>query len=108
VATAATATYREQYRREHIPPHYQGWLHLVFTFGIGGTALAWSVLQVEQVRAAEWLTIRSRSCTRTSPGTGPPRAMHHLKRGLRLVYERHTRQASPLLHGRRHGTRRAA
>lgn len=93
MATDATATYREQYRREHIPPRYQGWRHLVFTFGIGGTALAWSVLQVEQVRAVEWLTIPLTFLyANFAEYWGHRGPMHHLKRGLRLVYERHTRQ----------------
>jgi len=93
VATDATATYREQYRREHIPPRYQGRLHLLFTFGIGGTALAWSVLQVEQVRAVEWLTIPLTFLyANFAEYWGHRGPMHHLKRGLRLVYERHTRQ----------------
>ena len=35
MATEAAAGYRELYRREYIPPHYRGWRHLAFTFGIG-------------------------------------------------------------------------
>lgn len=93
MATEAVATYREQYRREHIPPHYQGGLHLAFTFGIGGAALVWSALQVEQVRPLEWLTVPLTFLyANFAEYWGHRGPMHHLKRGLRLVYERHTRQ----------------
>ena len=93
MATAAVAAYREQYRQEHIPPHYKGWLHLVFTFGIGGAALATAILQLEQVRPLEWLTIPITFLyTNFAEYWGHRGPMHHLKRGLRLVYERHTKQ----------------
>jgi len=93
MATAAVAAYREQYRQEHIPPHYKGWLHLVFTFGIGGAVLATAILQLEQVRPLEWLTIPIAFLyTNFAEYWGHRGPMHHLKRGLRLVYERHTKQ----------------
>jgi hypothetical protein len=89
----AVQVFREDYRREHVPPHYKGWLHLLFTFGIGGCAFTWCVLQVEAVRPMEWLalplTILYANLAEYWGHRGP---MHHLKRGLRLVYERHTRQ----------------
>ena len=93
MATAAVAAYREQYRLEHIPPQYKGWLHLVFTFGIGGAVLATAILQLEQVRPLEWLTIPIAFLyTNFAEYWGHRGPMHHLKRGLRLVYERHTKQ----------------
>jgi hypothetical protein len=93
MATAAVAAYREQYRQEHIPPHYKGWLHLAFTFGIGGVALATAILQLEHVRPLEWLTVPIAFLyTNFAEYWGHRVPMHHLKRGLRLVYERHTKQ----------------
>jgi hypothetical protein len=93
VATEAVAAFREQYRREHIPAHYQGWRQLAFTFGIGGAVFAGSVLQVEQVRPLEWLAIPLTFLyANLAEYWGHRGPMHHLRRGLRLVYERHTRQ----------------
>jgi hypothetical protein len=93
MTSEATQAFREDYRREHVPPHYSGRLHLVFTFGIGGCAFAWCVLQVEQVRPVEWLTFPLAFLyANLAEYWGHRGPMHHLKRGLRLVYERHTRQ----------------
>jgi hypothetical protein len=93
MATAAVAAYREQYRQEYIPPQYKGWLHLAFTFGIGGVALATAILQLEHVRPLEWLTVPIAFLyTNFAEYWGHRGPMHHLKRGLRLVYERHTKQ----------------
>jgi len=93
MAADAVAAYREQYRQEHVPPGYQGWRHLLFTFGIGGAAMAAAILQLEQVRPLEWLAIPlTFFYTNFAEYWGHRGPMHHLKRGLRLVYERHTRQ----------------
>jgi hypothetical protein len=93
MATAAVAAYREQYRREHIPPRYQGWRHLMFTFGIGGAAMIAAILQLGQVRTLEWLAIPLTFLySNFAEYWGHRGPMHHLKRGLELVYERHTRQ----------------
>ena len=87
------SNYRDQYRQEHIPPRYKGWQHLLFTFGIGGAALVGSALQVEQVRPLEWLAIPLTFLyANFAEYWGHRGPMHHLKRGLRLVYERHTKQ----------------
>ena len=89
----STAAYREEYRREHVPPHYQGWLHLAFTFGVGGLALAGCVLRLEQPTALEWLTVPLTFLyANLAEYWGHRGPMHHRRRGLGLVYERHTRQ----------------
>jgi hypothetical protein len=89
----SVAAFREQYRREHVPARYRGGLHLAFTFGIGGSVLAWSGLQVEQVQPLEWLalpfTFLYANFAEYWGHRGP---MHRLTRGFRLVYERHTCQ----------------
>jgi hypothetical protein len=93
MAADAVAAYREHYREEHVPPGYQGWRHLLFTFGIGGAAVVAAILQLEQVRPLEWLAIPLTFLyTNFAEYWGHRGPMHHLKRGLRLVYERHTRQ----------------
>lgn len=85
--------FREQYRREHIPASYRGWLHLSFTFGVGGLVLAWSLLQLDEVRPIERLTVPLAFLySNLSEYFGHRGPMHHPTRGLRLVYERHTRQ----------------
>ena len=89
----STASFREQYRSEHIPAGYRGWLHLVFTFGIGGAAMVASILQLDHVRPLEWLAVPLTFLyANFAEYWGHRGPMHHLKRGLRLVYERHTRQ----------------
>ena len=85
--------FRDEYRRVHIPRGYRGWLHLVFTFGVGGTAFACCLLQLEAIRPLEWLTIPITFLyANLAEYWGHRGPMHHLTRGLRLVYERHTRQ----------------
>jgi hypothetical protein len=85
--------FREQYRREHIPARYQGARHLMFTFGIGAVVMVWAALQAEHVTPLEWLTVPLTFLyANFSEYWGHRGPMHHLKRGLRLVYERHTRQ----------------
>lgn len=86
-------TYREQYRREHIPPHYSGWMHATFTFGIGGAAFVLCVMQVERPAPLEWLTVPLTFLyANLAEYWGHRGPMHHRRRGLGLVYERHSRQ----------------
>lgn len=86
-------TYRDEYRREHIPAHYRGALHLLFTFGVGGAALVACLLQLDGVRPLEWLAVPLTALyVNLAEYWGHRGPMHHLTRGLRLVYERHTRQ----------------
>jgi hypothetical protein len=93
MAAESVAAYREQYRQEHVPPGYRGWRHLLFTFGIGGAAMAGAILQLEQVRPLEWLAIPLTFLyTNLAEYWGHRGPMHHLRRGLRRVYERHTKQ----------------
>lgn len=93
MTAGAVAEFREQYRQEHVPPGYRGGRHLLFTFGIGGAVMIAAVLQLEQVRPLEWLAIPLTFLyANLAEYWGHRGPMHHLKRGLRLVYERHTRQ----------------
>lgn len=90
---ASTAAYREEYRRERIPAGYRGWRHFAFTFGVGGAILVACLLQLSDVAALEWLAVPlSAAYVNLAEYWGHRGPMHHLTRGLRLVYERHTRQ----------------
>jgi hypothetical protein len=85
--------YRERYRREHVPAGYRGGWHLVFTFGLGSAALVACLLQLEDVQPLEWLAVPVTALyANLAEYWGHRGPMHHLRRGLGLVYERHTRQ----------------
>ena len=90
---AQVREFRERYRRDHVPPRYRGALHLVFTFGGGGLALAACLLQLDAVQPLEWLAVPlSALYVNLAEYFGHRGPMHHRRRGLGLVYERHTRQ----------------
>ncbi len=90
---ASVQAFRDAYRLDHIPSRYRGGLHLVFTFGVGGAAFAWCLLQLNDVRPLEWLTVPATFLyANLAEYWGHRGPMHHLTRGLRLVYERHTKQ----------------
>jgi hypothetical protein len=85
--------FRERYRREFVSPRYRGALHLLFTFGLGTTLMVGCLLQVADVRALEWLSVPLTAIyVNLAEYWGHRGPMHHLARGLRMVYERHTRQ----------------
>jgi len=93
MVTQAVAAYREQYRQEHVPPRYQGWRHLLFTFGIGGAAMLGAILQLDAVQPLEWLAVPLTFLySNFAEYWGHRGPMHHPRRGLELVYQRHTRQ----------------
>jgi hypothetical protein len=85
--------FRAEYRRDHVPPQYRGALHLLFTFGVGGAALAICISRLVDVQPLEWLTVPLTFLyTNLAEYWGHRGPMHHKTRGLGLVYERHTRQ----------------
>jgi hypothetical protein len=85
--------FRAEYRRDHVPPQYRGALHLLFTFGVGGAALAICISRLVDVQPLEWLTVPLTFLyTNLAEYWGHRGPMHHTTRGLGLVYERHTRQ----------------
>jgi hypothetical protein len=90
---ASLQAFRDDYRRERIPPGYRGGWHLLFTFGAGGAAFVACLLALESVRPLEWLTVPAAFLyANVAEYWGHRGPMHHLTRGLGLVYERHTRQ----------------
>jgi hypothetical protein len=85
--------FREQYRRLHVPRGYRGGRHLFFTFGLGSAALVAGLLQLDQVHTLEWLAVPLTAIyANLAEYFGHRGPMHHRRRGLGLIFERHTRQ----------------
>ncbi|MCY1040954.1 sterol desaturase family protein [Corallococcus sp. bb12-1] len=86
-------TFREEYRAQVIGPGYRGWAHFAFTSLVCLTGIALALGQVEAARFWELLGV---------PGVfvlangveflGHRGPMHHKRRGLGLLFERHTAQ----------------
>src|SRR5512139_2084436 len=91
--TDRVGSYRDEYRRAHIPPYYRGWLHLLFTFGIGGAAFIACLLQLDHVQPLEWIAVPLTALyVNLAEYWGHRGPMHHRRRGLGLIFERHTLQ----------------
>jgi hypothetical protein len=91
--TERVGSYRDEYRRAHIPAYYRGWLHLLFTFGIGGAGFVACLLRLDHVQPLEWIAVPLTALyVNLAEYWGHRGPMHHKRRGLGLVYERHARQ----------------
>jgi hypothetical protein len=89
----AVARYRDEYRDREIPAGYDGRAHLAFTFGVGSLALWLCLMQLEQVRPLEWLTVPLAFLyANFSEYLGHRFPMHRPFHGLGLVYRRHAGQ----------------
>jgi len=86
-------SFRAAYRRDSIGPQYRGLVHLCFTFSLGCVVIGVSILSLEDVRPLEWLavplTFLYANLAEYFGHRGP---MHHPRRGLQIVYERHAGQ----------------
>lgn len=87
------AEFRARYRASEIGPHYTGWGHLALTSGVALLAIAFSLWHLRCVSPAQWLWapvffLFANLCEYLGH-RGP---MHHPRRGLTLLYQRHTRQ----------------
>lgn len=90
---SAIATYRAQYREQFIGRNYRGWLHFAFTVSMASTIIVLCALQLHAVTPWEWLTLPLTFVyANFAEYFGHRGPMHHLRPGLRMVYERHTRQ----------------
>lgn len=92
-APDAVLAFRQRYRREEIGPHYRGWAHFAFTSLACLAAVAFCLSRLHAVQDWEWatvpLTFLFANLAEWAGHRGP---MHHPRRGLRLIYQRHTRQ----------------
>lgn len=90
---AAVSAFRESYRRELIGAHYSGWLHFAFTSSVCLATVVFCLVRLDAVAPLEWLTVPAvflyANLVEYFGHRGP---MHHSRRGLRLLYERHARQ----------------
>lgn len=90
---SAIETYRQRYRREHVSGRYSGSLHLGFTVSVCAVTIVWCLSGLQNVTAPEWLTVPVTflyaNLVEYLGHRGP---MHHPVRGLRLIFDRHTRQ----------------
>lgn len=85
--------FREDYRREAIGPRYTGWGHFAFT-SVGSLAVVlFALSRLSGVRPAEWLMVPGAFLLANGAEyLGHKGPMHHPVRGLRLLFQRHTRQ----------------
>jgi hypothetical protein len=85
--------FRQRYRSELIGARYNGWAHLAFTVGMTAVLIAWCASQLHEVGAWEWLTVPITFLyANIAEYLGHRGPMHHPRRGLAAVFERHTRQ----------------
>ena len=87
------AAWRDQFRAEEIGPRYSGWLHFAFT-SIGSLAVvAFAASSVHGVRTFEWALLPVFFLiANLGEYFGHRGPMHHRRRGLGLVFKRHTLQ----------------
>jgi sterol desaturase/sphingolipid hydroxylase (fatty acid hydroxylase superfamily) len=90
---AAVAAFRQEYRAQHIGPHYSGVLHFSFTtFG----SLAVIALALSNLRAPTLLELVTVPATFLFANAveyfGHKGPMHRRRRALAILFERHTQQ----------------
>lgn len=85
-------SFRATYRETQIGPN-RGWAHFGFTSLASLTVVAFAISRVRHVHAIELVTIPvAFFVANVVEYFGHKGPMHHPKKGLGLVYERHTRQ----------------
>ena len=89
----ATASYRQDYRTEHIGRRYSGPAHFAFTTLASLSVIIWCVMALEAVAPWEWVTIPLTFLySNLVEYLGHRGPMHHPTRGLRGIYERHSKR----------------
>lgn len=90
---AAVATFRAAYRDAHVGSRYRGWLHLATTTVGALTAIVVAAVMVDAPTWRELLTIPAAFLVANLGEYGGHRGpMHHRRKGLGVLHERHTRQ----------------
>src|SRR5579859_5043858 len=87
------AEFRAQYRQSEIGPRYTGWGHFAFTSTVSLAVIAWAAWGVRSATALEWITIPLTFLfANIGEYSGHKGTMHVPRRGLGLIYKRHTLQ----------------
>ncbi len=85
--------FRARFHEKETPGWYSGWAHFLLTTGTSVAAISWAVSALDPVQPLEWLTIPLTFIYATlAEYFGHRGPMHHPRKGLRLIYHRHTRQ----------------
>ena len=92
-APTSVSRFRDEYREKHISRNYSGWGHFLFTTIGALAAITAAGLQLHDVRPAEWATIPiAFLIANFGEYLGHRGPMHRPRRGLSLLYRRHTQQ----------------
>ncbi len=92
-APTSVSRFRDEYRDKHIGRNYSGWGHFLFTTVGALAAITAAGLQLHDVRPAEWATIPiAFLIANFGEYLGHRGPMHRPRRGLSLLYRRHTQQ----------------
>ena len=90
---ASVDQFREQYRAQFIGPNYSGWGHFAFTVSVTGAMILFFITRLHEVKPLEWLTVPLTFLySNFSEYFGHRGPMHHPRKGLGAIFERHTRQ----------------
>ncbi len=87
------AEWRESFRAAAIGRHYSGWLHFAFTTVGSLAAIVFAASRLHDVTALEWALVPVFFLVANfGEYVGHRGPMHHRRRGLGLVFTRHTLQ----------------
>lgn len=87
------AAFRERHRARHIGPRYHGWLHFGSTTVGALAAIIVAVVMVGAPTPLELLTVPlAFFLTNLGEYLGHRGPMHHRRRGMAILFERHARQ----------------
>ena len=90
---ADVSAFRAKHRARHIGPRYRGWLHFGTTTAGALAAITFAITMVRAPTPAELLAIPiSFVIANVGEYLGHRGPMHHRRRGLALIFERHTLQ----------------
>jgi hypothetical protein len=90
---ASVLAFRNEYRQRSVGPHYRGWLHFAFTTVSALIVIVFAAAHARGVRPAEW-TVLPLALIFANAGEyfGHKGPMHRPARGLKLLFQRHTRE----------------
>jgi len=87
------AEFRARHRARHIGPRYRGWLHLAATSAGALAAIIVAIVMVDAPTWAELATVPvSFLIANAGEYLGHRGPMHHRRRAVAILYERHVRQ----------------